>query len=76
MASTLTVSPLQDNDVSGVRGKWQDTKMRDIPATVLDYWRDAHWLANYPRVEAYLEANSDAIDDELEQAERASERRW
>lgn len=50
--------------------------MKDVPARVLDRWRDAKWMSSYPAVADYIERNATAIDAELEDEDRSDERQW
>jgi hypothetical protein len=65
--------PLKDSDPMPF-GPHKDLRMDEVPATYLDYLRDANWLHRWPGVEEYIERNAKAIDQEMEEAEWASVR--
>ncbi len=57
-------------------GPYRDRPMSEVPASYLDRLRDAAWLKKWPTVEDYIERNAKAIDVELEEKDRARERRY
>ena len=47
-------------------GKHEGVKMRDVPASYLDWLRGQPWIKSWPAVHAYIRRNEDVIDEELE----------
>jgi hypothetical protein len=53
-------------------GKWKGRKMKEVPATYLDWLRGQVWLVDWPDVKEYVDKNKKVIDQEL--ADRDYER--
>lgn len=62
-----TVTPLVDDDIFPFgKHREQGTRMKDVPASYLDWFDGQEWAHRWPGVVAYIEANRKYIDKELE----------
>lgn len=61
----MPVEPLKDDDPMPI-GKYKGTKMGNVPATWLDWFRDQPWARSYPKILAYINKNKEHIDRELD----------
>ena len=71
--SARSFRQLKDSDPMRF-GPHEGKCMMDVPASYLDYLRDADWLSKWPAVEDYIERNASAIDKELD--DRDKSRDW
>ena len=57
-------TPLHDEEPMPF-GKYKGTKMKDVPSDYLDWLIGQPWIAKWPRVKAYIEANKKSIEEDI-----------
>ena len=60
-------TPLTDDSLCPVNGKYHHWKMKDVPSHFLDWFRgQVHLMRKYPKVADYIKRTSKSIDQDLE----------